>query len=762
MHIKLFSAILLFAIIPLQAQQRVIFDTDIDSDVDDVGALAMLHRLHNQYTVSLKGVIVTSDDPYAPTCVDALNTYYGCADLPIGFLEDQPKLTNHSRYTKQISEEFPHRLGSYKDAEPATRLYRRLLAESPDNSVIIVTAGHLSSLQKLLMSPADDLSPLNGKALAEAKVQKWYCMGGQFPEGKEANFYRPDPASTVYCLQHWPRPAVFCGWEVGNRVKTGGQYVKSRLDAKHPVYRAYQLYNDFKGRSSWDQLAVFLLTDDAEKYFRLEDGGQCSVAPDGSNKWMAGEKSNQCYMVFKDGVDPVELERKIDDMMTDDGKMRDVKARWEGRSADFSHGRLMVHESRRFLCHADGTPFFYLGDTAWELFHRASDEETDIYLEDRRGKGFNVVQAVILAEEDGLNFPDRYGNRPLKDNDPTRPDPAYFDRVDRVIRKAEAKGIYIGLLPTWGDKVDKRWGKGPVVFNESNAFVYGQYLGKRYKDFPNIIWICGGDRSGGGDNTAVWDAMAAGIRSADKNHLMTFHPIGYNTSSAWFHDRDWLDFNSCQTGHAHYDYTAYQKFIAGDYQKQPAKPVINMEPCYEDHPIRGLPPGVSLWFDAVNVRQALYWSLFSGACGHTYGCHPIWQWMAPDRKPVGLVRNNWYDDLDLPGANDMIHARRLMESYDFFSRTPAPEIIATPQTTPSDAAVAVRGKGYAFVYLPGGNKTEVSAEKIPGAGRLKLYWFDPRTGEKTFIESIPAKGTYTANPQTSGRGCDWVLIMEAE
>ena len=313
--IKAFIVTVLFVVVPVRAQQSVIFDTDIDSDVDDVGALAMLYRLHNRKQIHLLGVIVTSDDPYAPTCVSALNYHYGFAELPVGFLENQPTLTNHSRYAKQISEEYPRKMKSYSDAEPATQLYRRLLAGSPDKSVVIVTVGHLSSLQNLLRSPADQISPMNGKSLVEAKIKAWYCMGGQFPEGKEANFYRPDPESTVYCLDNRTLPVVFCGWETGNRVMTGGQYLKANLDEKHPVYRAYQLYNNFDGRPSWDQLTVYLLTGDYEEYFQLESQGRCFVETDGSNRWVAGEKTNHSYLKIKPEADISQLEKQIDDMM---------------------------------------------------------------------------------------------------------------------------------------------------------------------------------------------------------------------------------------------------------------------------------------------------------------------------------------------------------------------------------------------------------------------------------------------------------------
>ncbi len=135
--------------------------------------------------------------------------------------------------------------------------------------------------------------------------------------------------------------------------------------------------------------------------------------------------------------------------------------------------RVMVSENHRFLVTENGDPFFWLGDTAWELFHRLTLEEADLYFQNRAEKRFNVIQAVALAELDGLNAPNRYGECPLIDNDPTQPNEAYFALVDEFIHMAAAHQLYIGLLPTWGDKVSHLWGAGPIVFNEANAYTYG-------------------------------------------------------------------------------------------------------------------------------------------------------------------------------------------------------------------------------------------------------------------------------------------------
>jgi len=432
---------------------------------------------------------------------------------------------------------------------------------------------------------------------------------------------------------------------------------------------------------------------------------------------------------------------------------------WQGPSVEWTHGRLKVHENKRFLTFEDGTPFFYLGDTGWELFHRLTLKETEKYLENRRQKGFTVIQAVVLAELDGLNTPNANGDKPLIQNDPLKPDEKYFRHVDKVVKLAAEKGIFIGMLPTWGDKVDKAsWGTGPQIFTPENAFGYGRWLGNRYRNEPNIIWIIGGDRSGGGKNYEIWDALARGIKSIDSNHLMTYHPWGETSSSFWFHNTDWLDFNMTQTGHGQRSYAIYKRLIVADYGKHPVKPCMDGEPRYEDHPV-GWNPGVLGWFDDADVRQAAYWSLFSGSHGHTYGCHPIWQMLAPGRQPIGLARNTWYDDLDLPGAFSMLYVRKLMESRPYFSRVPDQSLIANEYIPETDMITATRGDGYAMVYIPTGWTAEVRLEKLH-ADSLKAWWYNPRNGEATEIDVFKASGIQSFVPPSQGRGNDWVLVLD--
>lgn len=431
---------------------------------------------------------------------------------------------------------------------------------------------------------------------------------------------------------------------------------------------------------------------------------------------------------------------------------------WVGKSVDFGHGGLVVSENSRFLRFEDGTPLFWLGDTAWELFHRLTKEEAERYLENRRQKGFTVIQAVILAELDGLTVPNAEGHLPLIDQDPTRINEKYFEHVDWVIAKAEEKGMFVGLLPTWGDKVYQRHGVGPVVFNVENAEAYGRIVGRRYRDRKNIIWINGGDRPATEETIPVWNALARGIKAEDGNHLMTYHPNGQHSSSMWFHEADWLDFNMIQTSHAERSYAAYIKYLIPDYQLEPVKPTFDGEPRYEHFPV-GWDPERFGWFDDADVRQAAYWALFSGGFGHTYGCHCIWQMNDPTREARPNTLHNWYDDLDLPGAWDMLHVRKLMESRPFLDRIPFQRIVKNSYFPETEYIVATRGADYVMAYLPVGKTVRLDLT-LCGWPEANAWWYNCRTGSARSIGLVRTDQTTNFDAGERGRGNDWVLVID--
>jgi len=353
---------------------------------------------------------------------------------------------------------------------------------------------------------------------------------------------------------------------------------------------------------------------------------------------------------------------------------------------------LEVSDNGRFLINEDGRPFFWLGDTAWELFHRLDRQEAERYLRNRADKGYTVIQAVALAERDGHSDPNPYNHLPLIDFDPARPavmdgpENDYWDHVDYIVDKANELGLYIGFLPTWGRYWHDNVYEGRPLFTPENAELYGRWLGQRYRD-KDLVWILGGDRTIENDqHKQIMRAMAHGLRAGDGGaHLITFHPRGGHGSAESFHNENWLDFNMRQNGHNVKFNEGFQNTRA-DYERTPIKPVLDGEPIYEDHPVsfRAERLGHSI---ASDVRRPLYWDLFTGAFGHTYGHHSVWQMWQPGRHPVNNPLMPWYEAIDQPGAGQMQYGRWLIESRPFLTRVPDDSILVPHHSDPDARAM---------------------------------------------------------------------------
>ncbi|RYG05493.1 MAG: DUF4038 domain-containing protein [Chitinophagaceae bacterium] len=422
---------------------------------------------------------------------------------------------------------------------------------------------------------------------------------------------------------------------------------------------------------------------------------------------------------------------------------------------------LKVGPDNRSLVTSENKAFFWLGDTGWELFHRLSKPEAELYLKTRADQGFTVIQAVALAELDGIKVPNAEGQLPLVNEDPGTPNEAYFKHVDWIIAKAESLGLYIAFLPTWGDKLNPdTWGKGPAILKEENAAKYGEWLGKRYKNTTNIIWVLGGDRLPRNDSDVmVWRAMANGINKGvggKEKTLMTYHPQPSETSSSspWFHKEPWFDFNMLQTGHCN-DVDVWNK-VAGDLNLLPAKPVVNAEPLYEDHPIcfDAKKNGYSTAYD---VRKSAYLSVFAGSFGITYGCHAVWQFYTKEREGVNGPLKPWQESLKLEAASQMTYLRKLMTSVPIIGLVPDQSMIVDARDS-TERIQAVRGKDFLMVYTAAGLKFQLKTGKISGSN-LKGYWFDPRTGRQVPVKQIPNKGEFEFTAPSSGKGNDWVLVL---
>jgi hypothetical protein len=428
------------------------------------------------------------------------------------------------------------------------------------------------------------------------------------------------------------------------------------------------------------------------------------------------------------------------------------------------NGRLRVSDNGRFLVHENGKPFYWLGDTGWELFHRLTREESELYLQNRAAKGFTVIQAVVLAELNGLRDPNAYGELPLENLNPSKPREAYFKHVDWIIDKAAELGLYIALLPTWGDKVFKdRWGEGPEIFNAATAMIYGKWIGDRYKDRKNIIWVMMGDRNPRNEeDVKVWRALANGITEgvggADRA-LITAHPqptaMDEGGSGHWFHREPWFDFNMFQTGHCR-ENPVYDRMMVA-YNRLPVKPTFDGEPLYEDHPVCFNRKELGL-SNAYDVRMGAYLSVFAGGFGNTYGCHDIWQFYTTGRKSVNGASIDWKDAMDLPGAFQMKYLRKLIESRPMTDRVPDQSLL-TENFSVYERVQCTRGRDYAFFYSIKGKPFTVIMGKISGE-KVVAAWYDPKNGKSKPIGSFENRGQQKFTPPSEGYGSDWVLILD--
>ncbi len=288
----------------------IIFDTDISSDVDDVGAVAVLHSLADENRVQILSMAVSSGDPWSVSCLMALNSWYGRPEIPVGQVKG-PSVVHESKYTEALSREFGEGWIDEKNILDAVSLYRKTLAASPDNSVTIITVGYLTNLSNILSSLPDEYSPMTGKQLVALKVKKLITMGGQYPEGREWNFYQ-DTAAAKFVVALWPSAIDFIGYETGVEVLTGAGL--NAMKDHHPVARAYELYNDLSDRPSWDQIAVLASLPEIEynnkkiEAFLYNDNGRNVVFEDGANKWNFQLDARHRYMkkvVVKDRLSAI-------------------------------------------------------------------------------------------------------------------------------------------------------------------------------------------------------------------------------------------------------------------------------------------------------------------------------------------------------------------------------------------------------------------------------------------------------------------------
>lgn len=450
--------------------------------------------------------------------------------------------------------------------------------------------------------------------------------------------------------------------------------------------------------------------------------------------------------------------------------------------------RLAVHPDGHYLQTADGRPFFWLGDTAWQLIASTTREECSYYLHTRARQGFTITQVVVLAEMDGVNQPSDFGERPFIGNDPSRPNDRYFDRVAAIVDEAAAVGLYVALLPAWGDKLTAPWGAGPRLFRLDNLPVvraYARYLGEKLAGRTNVVWMLGGDRPAVLDPSKpdewpqtqakeagfavdtdwrpIWREMAAGLEEGSgAKSVCLYHPAGGLQTSATLHRERWLSINGMQSGHGGGHDVPVWEMIARDVALTPAKPTLDLEPNYEDHPYNPWPrwdPATG-WFRDHDVRKQTYRSVFAGACGVTYGHHAVWQFAGVRREVINHADRDWVEALWRPGATQMRFLRALIESRPFFSRVPDQALIAGDPGAGGLHLQATRNaeRSYAFVYFPLNDLPATIDLGRLTAKNLRAWWYDPRSGVGRLIGEFD--GGARRDFRSPSYGPDWVLVLD--
>jgi len=398
---------------------------------------------------------------------------------------------------------------------------------------------------------------------------------------------------------------------------------------------------------------------------------------------------------------------------------------------------LRVSENHRYLVDRRGSPFLLQGDAGWSLIANATQPEAELYLQSRQAKGFNAVLVNLIEHKFARNAPrNAYGEAPFASPaDLASPNAKYFDHADWVIRKAAEHGIVVLLAPVYlgYTGLDEGFYDEVMAAGPEKCLAYGRFLGQRYRDFDNILWVMGGDRDPGPARENV-DMVAYGIRESDRRHLMTAHCHSESYPPEQY-PGSWMQVATS------YAYEIVHQRLAWDYARKPPMPLFLIESVYEgEHNASQL-----------QVRRQAYWAILCGEFGHVMGNFPVWSF-GP----------GWQAALDSPGSAALMHWGRLFRSRPWNELVPDTDHklvtggIGEYWGFDYLAAAATPDGGTAVAYMPDARTITVDLSRL-ARGRANAWWFDPRTGSATAAGSFPAEGTRPFTPPAPG---DWVLVLD--
>jgi Protein of unknown function (DUF4038)/Putative collagen-binding domain of a collagenase len=413
---------------------------------------------------------------------------------------------------------------------------------------------------------------------------------------------------------------------------------------------------------------------------------------------------------------------------------------------------LRVADGKRHLEDAAGRPFLMHGDTAWSLIADLTREEADLYLRDRQERRFNTLLVNLIEHAFARNAPaNAYGDTPfLVAGDYATPNPAYFDHARWVLDRACERGFVVLLTPSYvgNGGGGEGWYQAMVASGAAKMLGYGRYVGERFGDLSNIVWVHGGDYNP--PDRELIRAMVQGIRETDTDALHTAHNSPGWAALEYWRGEPWLSVNNV------YTYEPVHEAVLGQYAEGDGMPFFLMEAAYENE--HGA--------DEHRVRAQAYQALLSGASGHVYGNNPIWHFGGPG---IYQAPGSWQEELDSRGARSMTVLYDLLSATEWWLLEPDAdgELLIGGRGGYDERAVAARARdgSFALVYMPTGRVITLDLAPLDGAS-VEARWHDPSSGETRVVEGSPFPGgsrqTLVPGPSNRSGYSDWILELTAE
>ncbi len=425
---------------------------------------------------------------------------------------------------------------------------------------------------------------------------------------------------------------------------------------------------------------------------------------------------------------------------------------YDGGNPLYRRGIIRLSDNRRHLVHSDGTPFFWLADTAWNGALLSHEGDWAAYLQDRAAKGFTVIQFITTQWRAATGDAD--GRAAFTGEGEIQVSPEFYQRMDRRIDTLNDYGLVAAPVLIWTcTNIDPG-----LILPDDQLMVLAGYMVARYGSHQ-VIWILGGDGDYRDEKAQRWRKIGRTVFGDHSGRLATMHPQGRQWIADEFRHEPWFSFNGYQSGHGDNEDTLRwlcQGPPAEDWRKEPHHPIINLEPNYEAHTAyHSRKP-----HDAHAVRRAAYWSLLvSPPAGVTYGAHGIWSWQMEAAEPMGHegsgVARQWHEAVNLPGSTDMKHLKSLFSSIEWWHLVPAPELLVqqpgADEPSRFVAAAKATDGSWAIIYLPEGTTISLQTDTLNSVDNAR--WFNPRSGEWSDVLHISGGFESFTAPDSD----DWIL-----